>query len=53
MRLVDVSKGRPANTDADRRRGPKWTEGRRRLVAWFFEAVRKQPADNGGEDGCE
>ncbi len=41
MRLVNVSMGRPASTNADRRRGPRLDPENESLVRVYFELRRR------------
>ena len=41
MRLVDISRGRPANTNGDRRRGPRLKSQHEALVRVYFEMRRQ------------
>jgi hypothetical protein len=41
VNLVDISRGRPANTNADRRRGPRIDRKKEALVMEYFTQQRQ------------
>lgn len=47
--LKDISRMRPANTNADRRRGPKWNEQRAALVRWGLAEERRRRRERLGD----